>query len=145
MLPVVEGQFDREFLDQGSPRSRGENLNYLLRLCKLVEHTSLPPMWKTLEDLPKRQQITALQRAFDDISQRMVICAPIIATPSLFNISLALVFFLNHRDELRTGIHQLCLGNQTSAAWKVLKARIDQHQVIAGGGGAPMMDDAASL
>ena len=44
-----------------------------------------------------------------------------------------------------TGIHQFCLGHHTSNAWKVLKARIYQHQFIAGGSGTTTLADVAYL
>ena len=37
------------------------------------------------------------------------------------------------------------MGQNTYAAWKVLNPRTDQHQVIAGGGDAPSLEDAATL
>ena len=43
------------------------------------------------------------------------------------------------------GLHHFGLGQHTSAAWKMLKARADQHQIIAGGGAAPSLSDAATL
>ena len=60
-------------------------------------------------------------------------------------MSLTLGFCLYQREYLRAGLHQFCLVQHTSAARKVLKACIDQHQVIAGGGGAPMLADTAYL
>ena len=43
------------------------------------------------------------------------------------------------------GLHQFRLVQHTSAARKVLKARIEQHQVIAGGGAAPSLSGASTL
>ena len=86
-----------------------------------------------------------LQRAFDGTSQCLFVCATIIATQSLLKMDLALVFRLNHRYNLWAGLYQFLLGEHTSAAWKVLKAHVDQHQVIAGGGGAPTLADTSYL
>ena len=60
-------------------------------------------------------------------------------------MSLTLVLLLKHRANLGTRMHQFFLGQHTSAAYKVLKDRVDQHQVIAGGGSAPTLADAAYL
>ena len=43
------------------------------------------------------------------------------------------------------GLHQIGLGQHTSADRKVLKNRSDQHQVIAGSGAAPSLADTATL
>ena len=69
----------------------------------------------------------------------------IFATPSLLNMTLALGFCLKHRDNMGMVIQQLCIGKNTSDTRKVLKARTNQHQVIAGSGGTPTMEDAAYL
>ena len=58
-------------------------------------------------------------------------------------MDLALGFRLYHRYYLDMGLHQLCLVQHTFYARKMLKARIDQDQVIAGGGGAPTLAYAA--
>ena len=68
-----------------------------------------------------------------------------IMIPSLLKMSLTMGFFLNQKDDRGTGLHQFCLVQHTSNAQKVLKARNDQHQVIAGGGVAPMLADSAFL
>ena len=60
-------------------------------------------------DAPKRQQLTALQCAFDDTTWRLSSRALIIVTPSLLKITLTLGFYLDHRDNLGTGLHQVCL------------------------------------
>ena len=43
------------------------------------------------------------------------------------------------------GFHHFGLGQHTSSARKMLKARADQHQIIAGDGAAPSLADAATL
>ena len=65
--------------------------------------------------------------------------------PGLLKITPALGFHIYHRDNLRIGLHQFRISQQTSAAWKVVKAPANQHQVIAGGGAAPSLADAATL
>ena len=79
------------------------------------------------------------------MAQRLGVCAPIIAAPSLLKMSLTLVFHLNHIDNLGKGLHQFYVGQHTSSTWKVPKACVDQHQVVSGGGSAPMLADAAHL
>ena len=61
----------------------------------------------------------------------------IITTPGLLNVTLTLGFLLNHRDNLGTGINQFYMGNHTYVSRKLLKDCVEQHQVIAGGKGAP--------
>ena len=43
------------------------------------------------------------------------------------------------------GLHQFVLGQNTSAAWKVLMDRVNKHQVITGGGAALYLADTATL
>ena len=130
---------------KGVPDLLSKNLTYLLRMCQVVKHTLLLPVWKALSDSPKRQQLTTTQREFVDMAQRLGVCAPIIAAPSLLKMSLTLVFHLNHIDNLGKGLHQFYVGQHTSSTWKVPKACVDQHQVVSGGGSAPMLADAAHL
>ena len=106
----------------------------------------LLPLWKALADATKLQHLTILQSAFDDTTRRLIICTPIIENPRLLNRTLALGFDINHRYYLRTGLHQFCLVHHNSAVWNVLKARVDEHQVIASGGdGGPTLADTAYL
>ena len=81
----------------------------------------------------------------DDASHFISVCAPISVTPGILNITLALGFHLKHRNDLGTCLHQFCLGQHASAARKVLKARADQHQFIAGGSAAPLLEDTNML
>ena len=130
---------------KGVPNLLVKNLTYLLQLFQLLEHISLPTVCKTMEDSPKCQQITTLQHAFDYTTQRLGVRSPIITTPSLLNMYLALGFFLNHRDNLEAGMHQFLMVQHTYAARKVLKVCVDQHQFIAGGNGAPKLVESAYL
>ena len=85
---------------KGVPDLLGKNLTYLLRLCQVAYNTSLPPMWKILEEYPKCQQFTTLHHTFDDTARRLGVQETIIGTPSLLKISLALGFHLNCTDDL---------------------------------------------
>ena len=76
---------------------------------------------------------------------RLSIRVHIVLTPVLLNINLDLGFNLYHRDDLGTGLHHFELGQPNLAAQKVLKACVDQHQVITGAGAAPSLGDAAML
>ena len=58
---------------------------------------------------------------------------------------LAIGFRLVHRDYLGTELHHLCLGHHTSSSQKVLKAYVDQRQVIADRGAFPTLANAAYL
>ena len=118
------------------PDLLGTNLPCLLLLCQVAEHASLPPVWKLLTDAPKRQQLTTLQCTCDDTTQRLSVRAPIISTQSLLKMDLTLGFCIDHKNELVTGLHRFCLVQHNYAARKVLKACVDQHQVIAVGGSA---------
>ena len=86
-----------------------------------------------------------LCRDLYNIAWRLSVRAPIIATPGLLNLTLELGFYLYHQYDLGMGLHQLGLVQHTPGACKVLKARADQHQVIAGGGAASSLADAAPL
>ena len=76
---------------------------------------------------------------------RLSIHVPIVLTPVLLNLTLDLGFHLYHRDNLGTGLHQFGLGQHTLVAQKVLKACVDQHQVITGAGAATSLWDVAML
>ena len=61
-----------------------------------------------------------IHRALGDTAHRLSIRAPILTMPGLLKFSLSLGFFLYHRDDLGTGLHQFGLKHHTPAAWKVL-------------------------
>ena len=107
--------------DKGILNLLGNNLIYLLHLGQLSAHEDLPLMWKYLAGLPKCQHLATLQRALDNTARHISVCAPIIETTGLLKLTLALIFSLDHRDNLGTGLHQFGLVNHTSAARKVLK------------------------
>ena len=46
---------------KGLPEFLGKNLTYLLCLGQVEEHASLPPVWKALDDAPKKHHLTTLQ------------------------------------------------------------------------------------
>ena len=122
---------------KGVPDLLWTNLTYLLYLGQVSAHEDLPPICKELSEAPKREHLTTLQRALDYTSHRLSIHAHIVPMPGLLKITLALGFCLDHQDDLGMGLHQFGLSQHTSAARKVLKARADQHQVIAGSGATP--------
>ena len=93
----------------------------------------------------KRQHLKMLQRAIDDTSCCLSICTTIIAKPGLLKITLYLGFPMDHGEELGKSLHQFGMVQHTSSTRKVLKSRAEQHQVIAGGGTAPSLADAATL
>ena len=86
-----------------------------------------------------------LQRALYDTTRRLSVQVPIIATPGMLKITLALGCRLDHCDNLGSGLHKFGLVQRTSASRKVLKVRSDQHQVIMGSRAAPSLADAATL
>ena len=102
-------------------------------------------MWKELSAPPKLQHLTTLQRTLENTTRRLSILAPIVAMPGLLKPTLTLGFRPEHHHELGTGLHQFGIGQHNSAAWKVLKARTDQHQVIVANGAEPSIDDMAKL
>ena len=105
----------------------------------MAEHNSLLSVWRVLSDAPKSHHLTALQRAFGDTAWRLGIRPPIVATPGLLKITLSLIFHLNHRYNLGTGLHQVCIGQHSASTRNILKARVQKHQVIADRGGAPTL------
>ena len=123
----------------------GYNLAYLLRLRQVAAHEDLPPVWKELTGALNCQYLTTLQRSLEDTAWRLSVRAPIITTSGLLKLALALGFLLEHRDDLGLGLHQFVLGQNTSATQKVLKARSDQYQIIAGGAAAPSIAGTATL
>ena len=131
--------------EKGVPYILGSKLNYLLRFVQVAAHKDPPPMWKELVGYPKRQHLTTHQRALDDTARRLGVWAPIVATPVLPKLTLSLGFRLEHRNDLVTSRHKFGIGQHTSAAQKVLKARSEQHQVIADSCAAPSLADMATL
>ena len=77
--------------------------------------------------------------AFDDTSHRLGIRDPTVATPDLLKTTLYLGLRIYHRDNLGMGMHQFCLGQNYAATCNILKSCVDQHQVVAGGGGDPTL------
>ena len=61
-------------------------------------------MWKELVRSPKRQHLTMLHRALDDTARRLIIRAPIVATPGLLKLTLYLGFSIYHHNNLGTGL-----------------------------------------
>ena len=88
--------------------------------------------------------MTTLQRYFNTTDRRLRIRTPIVATPGLLELGLALGFHLDHRNDLVAGLHQFGLFQHTSDTWKVMKARSDQNQVIAGGVATTFLSNAAA-
>ena len=93
----------------------------------------------------KRQHLTTLQRDLDNTARHLRIRASIVTTPWILKLTLVLGFRLDHCDDLGTGFHHFGLGQKTYTTRKVLKARTDQHQVIAGSGAAPYLAEASTL
>ena len=85
------------------------------------------------------------QRYLDETERRLSFRVPIVSTSGLIKPILAVGFRLDDRDDLGTGLHQFGIGQHTTAARKVLKARADQHKVIAGGGYTPSLSDTVTL
>ena len=107
----------------------------------MAEHTFLLPVWKALSDDLNQHQLTTLKCAFKNTARRLSLHKAIVENPGLLNMTLTLDFRLGHRDNLGTGLPQFCLGQHNSASSKLLKVRVDRHQVIAGVGGAPTLSD----
>ena len=51
---------------------------------------------------------------------------PTIATPSLLKLVLALMFRMESRDDLTTGLHPFVLGHHTVTVRKFLRGQADQ-------------------
>ena len=91
------------------------------------------------------QYLTTLQRVIKGTTCQLSIRANIVAIPCLLKLTVALGFFLDHSDNLGTGLNQFGLGQHTSSVRKVPKARNNQHQVIVVRGAAPSLADVAML
>ena len=112
---------------KGIPELLGSNFLYLIHLGKVASHEDLLPIWKDLSGYLKRQHLTTLQRELNNTSCCLSVRTPIFATSGPLKITLALVFILDHRDDLGMVLHQFGLGEKTFAGRKVLKAFSDQH------------------
>ena len=88
----------------------GSNLTYLHHLGQVSTHKVLPSIWKKIEGDLKHQHLPTLQRALDDTAHRLRVRAPIIATPGLLNLTLALGCHMDHLDNLGTCLYQFELG-----------------------------------
>ena len=89
----------------------------------------------------KHQQLLVLQRAFDAATEDMGLHAPIIATPSLLKLVLALGFRMEIQDNLPTGVHPFVLGHHTATVRKFLQGQADRYAMVASGAGAPSLAD----
>ena len=107
--------------------------------------TRTPPVWTELAGSPKRQHLTTLQRSLNCTTRSLSAWEPITVTTGLLKLTLALVFHIENHNDLGLGLHQFVLGQNTSATQKVLKARSDQYQIIAGGAAAPSIAGTATL
>ena len=91
------------------------------------------------------QHMTTLHRVLNDTAPRLSIWSPIIVTPGLLKLTLALGSCLEHRDDLGLGIYKFGLVQHISATGKVLKAQYDQHRIITGVITAPSLADVSTL
>ena len=78
--------------EKGIPDLLGSNITYVLCLWQVVAHKDLPPIWKDLVESPKCQHLVTLQMALDDTACCLSICASIVATLGLLELTLALGF-----------------------------------------------------
>ena len=62
-------------------------------------------MWKKLVRALKLQHLTTLHRAYDNIVWRLSVHAPIVATPGLLKLTLALGLRIYHHDNLISVLH----------------------------------------
>ena len=118
---------------------------YLLHLSQVDDHESVPSIWKSLSSASNRQQLMFLQQAFNDTERWIWLHTPIVVTLGILKMIPSFILCLYHRNYLGMGLHQFCLGQHTSASRKFLKARVDQHQVIADGGESRTLVDNAYL
>ena len=83
--------------------------------------------------------------AFDMAAEDMGLRAPIIATPSLLKLVLALGFRMESWDDPTTGIHPFVLGQHTATASKFLRGQADQYAMVASDAGALSLADVEIL
>ena len=89
---------------------------HLLRLTQVEEVVSLNAVWAELTTASKSQQLLVLQRAFNKAAA-----------------------------DLSLGLHAFTLGQHTAARQKLLKTRVDRHNLMAGGHAEPSLADAEEL
>ncbi len=86
----------------------------LLRWCQKNEATLLPPIWSTLANTTKGQQILAFQFAVDQLKQELNLHdLQFIITPVLFNKLKQLHFIMTSIHALESGIQPFVTGETT--------------------------------
>ena len=102
-------------------------------------------MWAELTTASKSKKLLVFQRALNKAASDLSLRAPTVATPALLKMVLGLDFCLANKDDLSSVLHAFTLGQHTAAWQKLLKARVDRHNLMAGGHAAPILADAEEL
>ena len=136
---------DKKVEQNGPKEFFGKNLPHLLRLTQLEEVVRLNALWAELTTASKSQQLLVLQRALNNAAADLSLRTPTVATPVVLKMVLGLNFCLSSKDNLSSGLHPFTLGQHTAARQKLLKTRVDRHNLMAGGHAAPSLADAKEL
>ena len=116
---------------------------HIFCLAQVSEHEALQEIWEWIYGAPKRHQLVVLQQSQELTSRRLEFHT--LFALGLIKITLSLVFWLEHWDDLGKFLYQLILGHNTTEAQKVTKDWYNQHQVVLGGEGSPTLAYAATL
>ncbi len=86
----------------------------LLRWCQKNDATRLPPIWSTLANTPKSQQILAFQFAVNQLKQELNFHdLEFVITPVLFNKVKQLHFIMTSIHALETSVQPFVTGETT--------------------------------
>ena len=103
---------------------------HLLHLTQVEEVVRLNAVWAELTTASKSQQLLVFQRALNKAAADLSLCARTVATPALLKMVLGLDFCLASKDDLSSGLHAFALGQHTAARRKLLKTRVDRHNLM---------------
>ena len=123
----------------------GANLAHLLNLVQVTETKDLPPVWESLAQATKHQQLLVFKRAFNTATEDMGLRAPTIATPFLVKLVLLLRFQMESRDDLMTGLHPFVLGHHKATVRKFLLGQANRYAMVDSGADALCLADVEIL
>ena len=136
---------DKKAKQKGPKELFGTYLPHLLRLTQVEEVVSLNAVWVDLTTASKSHQLLVLQRALNKAAADLTLRAPTVATLALLKMVLGPDFCLTSKDDLSSGLHAFTLVQHTAARRKLLKTRVDRHNLMAGDHASPSLANAEEL
>jgi len=119
----------------------------LLRLCQVANSGALPQVWHDIASAPKKNDLTAMQQAFNDMAHRTLgmpgMDIPI--TPDIGTKIRTLAFEMTNEDDLAMGIHPFTFGYMDQAEVAAAYEQVERYGMMQQGQGAPTLQEAAEF